>query len=41
MAATRYACMMRRFAKTKADLKPRRERVMMESASSPNSWMSV
>lgn len=40
MAATRYALMMRRFAKTAQDLKPRRERVIMEQASSPNSWMS-
>jgi phage terminase large subunit-like protein len=41
LSATRYAMMMKRFAKTRQELKPRRERVMMESVSSPNSWMSV
>lgn len=41
LAATRYAMMMKRFAKTRQDLKPRRERVMLEAPSSPNSWMGI
>lgn len=41
LAATRYAMMMRRFSKTRADLKPRRERYVQQMPSSSESWMGV
>lgn len=41
LAATRYAIMMKRSAKTRSDLKPRRERAPMYEPSSANSWMGV
>ncbi len=39
LSATRYALMMRRFAKTKLDLKPARARVIPDMPTSANSWM--
>ena len=41
ISASRYALMMRRFAKSKADLKPKRAAPMMDSAPSAQGWMSV
>lgn len=39
ISATRYALMMRRFAKSKADLKPKPRQTMEIHAPSQNSWM--
>lgn len=41
LSATRYALMMRRFARTKTDLKPKRQAFVPEPLPQPNSWMGA
>ncbi len=41
LCATRYALMMRRYAKTKAEVKPKRQLFVPQSAPTPNGWMGV
>ncbi len=40
LSASRYALMMKRWAKTKADLKPRRQAYVPPPPPQPNGWMS-
>lgn len=41
LCATRYAVMMKRFAKSKIDLKPKKGAYIPHGASSPNGWMGA